>query len=79
MYGHNNKIVRQKSYCKLVLKKIMNITIKYKWFYCVIIKNKFSTIFSERWGKTMVGTGSKRVEYVQARTRNKKNCTVNTN
>ena len=45
--------------------KIMNIAITYKWFYCVIIQNRFSTIFFKCCGKTKVEIRNKIVEYVQ--------------
>ena len=52
----------------------MNITIKYtcKRFYCVIIQNRFSRIFSEWCDKTKVETHNKIVEYILATTKNGK-------
>ena len=37
----------------------MNIPIEYKWFYCVILQNGFSTISSERCGKQRLKDAAK--------------------
>ena len=52
---------------KLVLRKIMNIAIKYKRFYCVLIQNRFITIFLSGVGKQRSKEAAK-----SFRTRNEK-------
>ena len=51
--------LRDKNLTINFFEKIINIAIKYKWFYCVIIQNRWSIIFSEWCGKTKVERRSK--------------------